>query len=73
MSGIVVGMAKRPRKVVPEVPRAVFDKFLRELEKDATLPDVVARLRPVLLESDSVTEAAIKSALLPDEQGDKSS
>lgn len=66
-------MAKRPRKVIPEVPRAVFDTFLRNLGKDPTLSDVVGRLRPVLLESETLTESSIKSALFPDEEGGKSS
>jgi hypothetical protein len=51
--------------------RVVFDKFLRELERNATLSNVVDRLRPVLLESESLTEAALKSALLPDEGAGK--
>jgi hypothetical protein len=60
-------MAKGPRKALPEVPRAVFEKFLGELGKDTALADVVARLKPVLLDDDRPTEAAIKAALLPDD------
>jgi hypothetical protein len=60
-------MAKRAQKAIPEVPRAVFEKFLGELGKDAALSDVVARLKPALLEQETLSEAAIKAALLPDD------
>lgn len=60
-------MAKRAQKAIPEVPRAVFEKFLNELGKDAALGDVVARLRPALLAEETLSEAAIKAALLPDD------
>jgi len=66
-------MAKRPRKAIPEVPKAVFEKFLSELGKDSALVDVAARLRPVLLEDEGLTEPAIKAALLPGDPDDKSS
>jgi hypothetical protein len=65
--GMVSSMAKRPRKPIPEVPRAIFEKFLGELSKDSALSDITARLRPVLLESDVLSEAAIESALLSDD------
>ena len=58
-------MAKRPQKAIPEVPKAVFERFLKELGKDPALADVVARLKPVLLEEESISETAIKAALLP--------
>jgi hypothetical protein len=58
-------MTKRPRKAIPEVPRAVFEKFLGELGKDEAMADVVARLKPVLLADDTPTEDAIRAALLP--------
>ena len=61
------GMAKKARRAIPEVPRAVFEHFLNELGKDTAMGDVVARLKPVLLEDDSLSEAAIKAALLPDD------
>jgi len=64
-------MAKRPRKAIPEVPRTIFEKFLVELSKDSMLSDVVTRLRPVLLERDSLSEAAVKAALLPQEADDE--
>jgi len=60
-------MAKRPQ--IPEVPKAVFEKFLSELGKDPALADVVSRLKPVLLEDEGLREASIKSALLPDDSG----
>ncbi len=60
-------MAKRPQKAIPEVPRAVFERFLVEMGKDAALADVVARLKPVLLEQEGLAESAIKAALLPDD------
>lgn len=63
-------MAKRPRKAIPEVPRAIFEKFLAELSTDSALSDVVARLRPALLETDTLSEAAVKAALLPQEPSD---
>ena len=65
-------MAKRPQRPIPEVPRAVFEKFLEELRKDAALKDIAGRLRPVLLESDRLSEAAIKAALLSDDPDDAS-
>jgi hypothetical protein len=58
-------MDKRARKPIPEVPRAVFEKFLGELGKDAAMSDVVGRLKSVLLEEEEFTEAAIRAALLP--------
>jgi len=60
-------MAKRAQKAILEVPRAVFEQFLGELSKDAALSEVVARLKPALLEGETLSEAAIKAALLPDE------
>lgn len=60
-------MAKRARRAIPEVPKAVFEQFLSELGKDAALADVVARLKPVLLEQEGLAESAIKAALLPDD------
>ncbi|MGA8610692.1 MAG: hypothetical protein WB760_03040 [Xanthobacteraceae bacterium] len=60
-------MAKRVRRAIPEIPRAVFEQFLNELGKDAAMSDVVARLLPVLLEEEGLTETAIKAALLPDD------
>jgi hypothetical protein len=62
-------MAKRVKKAIPEVPRAVFEQFLTELGKDASLGDVVTRLRPVLLDDGGLTEVAIKAAVLPDDPG----
>ena len=66
-------MAKRPQRAIPEVPRAIFEQFLNELKKDARLRDVAARLKPVLLENDTLSEAAIKAALLPDDTDDATS
>jgi hypothetical protein len=60
-------MAKRPQRAIPEVPKAIFEQFLNELNKDATLRDVATRLKPVLLENETLSEAAIKAALLPDD------
>jgi hypothetical protein len=60
-------MAKRAQRAIPEVPKAIFERFLNELKKDATLRDVAARLKPVLLENETLSESAIKSALLPDD------
>jgi hypothetical protein len=60
-------MAKRARKAIPEIPRVVFERFLSELGKDAALADVVARLKPVLLEQEGLAGSAIKAALLPDD------
>jgi hypothetical protein len=65
-------MSKQPRKTIPEVPKTVFEKFLGELGKDAAAADVVARLRAVLLEDGDLTDAAIKAALLPNDD-DKAS
>jgi hypothetical protein len=60
-------MAKRAQRAIPEVPKAIFERFLNELNKDAALRDVAARLKPVLLESETLSEPAIKAALLPDD------
>jgi hypothetical protein len=60
-------MAKRVRKAIPEVPKAVFKRFLDELSKDEAMTEVVARLEPVLLDEESISEAAIRAALLPDD------
>lgn len=62
-------MAKRVRQAVPEVPKAIFGKFLNELNKDVALRDVAERLKRVLLESETLSEAALRSALLPDDSG----
>jgi hypothetical protein len=64
---MLVAMAKRPQRAIPEVPKAIFEQFLNELKKDATLRDVAARLKPVLLDNETLSEAAIKAALLPDD------
>jgi hypothetical protein len=64
---ILRDMSKRPRKAIPEIPRAVLEKFLGELGKEAAMADVVARLKPVLLADDTPTEATIRAALLPDD------
>ncbi len=60
-------MAKRTRRAIPEVPKAVFEQFLGELGKDPALADVVARLKPVLLEEEDFAEATIRAALLSDD------
>jgi hypothetical protein len=60
-------MAKRAQRAIPEVPKAIFEQFLNELHKDAALRDLAARLKPVLLESETLSESAIKAALLPDD------
>ena len=60
-------MAKRAQRTIPEVPKAIFEQFLNELKMDATLRDVAARLKPVLLENETLSESAIKAALLPDD------
>lgn len=64
---ILPAMAKRVRKAVPEVPKTVFKRFLDELVKDEAMTDVVGRLKPVLLEEENISEAAIRSALLRDD------
>jgi hypothetical protein len=66
-------MAKRAQRAIPEVPKAIFEQFLNELDKDAALRDVAARLKPVLLESETLSESAIKAALLPDDSDRPSS
>jgi hypothetical protein len=60
-------MAKRAQRAIPEVPRAIFEQFLNELKMDATLRDVAARLKPALLENETLSDSAIKAALLPDD------
>jgi hypothetical protein len=60
-------MAKRPQRAIPEVPKALFEQFLNALNKDAALRDVAARLKPVLLENQTLSESAIKAAVLPDD------
>jgi hypothetical protein len=66
-------MAKPAKRAIPEVPKAVFERFLTELSKDKALAEVVGRLRPVLLEEDTIVEPAIKAALLPDGPDNSSS
>jgi hypothetical protein len=66
-------MAKRAQRAIPEVPKAIFDQFLKELEKDPMLCDVSARLKAVLLENETLNETAIRSALLPDDHDSGSS
>jgi hypothetical protein len=60
-------MAKRAQRATPEVPKAIFEQFLDELKKDVTLRDAAARLKPVLLENETLSESALKAALLPDD------
>jgi hypothetical protein len=44
----------------------VFQKFVDELRAGGIPEDAVERLRKVLLDDRSLTESAIKGALLPD-------
>jgi hypothetical protein len=64
-------MAKRAQQTIPEVPKAVFEQFLTELAKDSSLSEVASRLKAALLENETLTEAAIRSAILPDDHGDE--
>jgi hypothetical protein len=66
-------VAKRAQRAIPEVPKAIFDQFLKELERDPMLFDVSARLKAVLLENEALNETAIRSALLPDDHDSGSS
>jgi hypothetical protein len=66
-------MAKPAQRAIPEVPKAIFDQFLKELEKHPALCDVSSRFTAVLLENETLNEAAIKSALLPDDRDSGSS
>ena len=63
--GYYIGHGQASATGHTEVPKAVFEKFLGELVNDAAMADVVGRLRPVLLEDEGLSEAAIKAALLP--------
>lgn len=64
---MLYAMAKRVQRAIPEVPKAIFGQFLKELKKDPELQDIAARLKPVLLDDETFTEAVIRSAILPDE------
>ncbi len=53
-----------PNPETPDVPSQVFDKFLQAI-RDANLPDeLVARLQKVLSVDGSLTENALKAAVL---------
>ncbi len=59
-------MSDEGQKPVAGVPQQILEKFLKQLEADGISPTVMERLRGVV-GNDSVSEAALKKALLPDE------
>jgi hypothetical protein len=53
-----------PNPEAPDVPTQVFEKFLQDI-RNAKLPDeLVSRLQKVLSEDGSLTENALKAAVL---------
>jgi len=56
------------RTVVPEVPRAIFEKFLDELAKRDTPKAVIERLREALLSGEGYSETTIRAAIGPDDR-----
>ena len=53
---------------MPEVPRAIFEKFLDELAKRDTPKTVIERLREALLSGEGYSETTIRAAIGPDDK-----
>ena len=56
--------AERPPPVASDVPTQVFSRFVDALTAEGVPPDVVNRLRVVLLVEKSFTDRALRAALL---------
>jgi hypothetical protein len=51
-----------------DIPGQVFEKFLEALGGTDVSPELIARLRKTLLEDNTFTERALKTAVLGEEQ-----
>lgn len=51
-----------------DIPREVFEKFLEALGGTDISPQVIARLRKTLLEDQTFTDAALKTAVIGEEE-----
>jgi len=54
-------------KSIPEVPRLIYESFLEELSKAGTDPEVVKRLKNTIITEDSLSVAALRASMFPDE------
>jgi hypothetical protein len=59
---------QQPARIIPDVPRKVFEEFLERLRVEDHSQELIERLRAAILESPSLSETALKTALFPEDK-----
>lgn len=60
-------MSEPVEKPIADVPQQIFEKFLQQLQEEGISAAVIERLRSIATGNSSLSEAALKKALLPDD------